>query len=378
MSVINKMLQDLDKRNGRPGGEAMAGDAIRSVKPTSRWHLGQNALLVIVGLVVALPAGGWWLQQRNSAVGSSRAIVAAPPVPVLANNPPPVAAQIPPAALVPAVAVADSTATVAEPAPIPAPQQVSGSASAASATARVATTPLKVDASAAPLPVTAANVPGTPDKVETPAPPPNAIAASPKAAGGKLYSAKQASANLLSEAVTLEQQGRQEEAKAPLQRLLAAHPLDVEARQMLVQLQLDTGQVEQARSLLAEGRRLLPAQSNFTLALARLAVDSGDVSGAIHLLEADRPSARDEPQYHAFLAALLLRVERYDEAIQHYLVALRSDPANGNWLLGVGVAFEGAGKRADAAEAYRRADGAPNLTPAMTSFLSERLARLGP
>jgi len=32
MSIINKMLQDLDMRNGRPGGEAKAGDAIRSIK----------------------------------------------------------------------------------------------------------------------------------------------------------------------------------------------------------------------------------------------------------------------------------------------------------------------------------------------------------
>jgi len=42
-----------------------------------------------------------------------------------------------------------------------------------------------------------------------------------------------------------------------LEQKLAANPLDLKARQMLVQLQLDTGQVEQARSLLAEGKRLL-------------------------------------------------------------------------------------------------------------------------
>ena len=82
-------------------------------------------------------------------------------------------------------------------------------------------------------------------------------------------------------------------------------------------------------------------------------------------------------RYHAFLAALLLRGQRYDEAVEHYLVALRSDPANTNWLVGVGVAFEGVNKPADAVEAYRRADGAANLTPEVADFLSERLARLG-
>ena len=38
MSIINKMLQDLDDRSGRPGGEAVAGEAVRSIKPVSPWR----------------------------------------------------------------------------------------------------------------------------------------------------------------------------------------------------------------------------------------------------------------------------------------------------------------------------------------------------
>lgn len=361
MSIINNMLQDLDQRNGRSGGETMAGDAIRSIKPESPWHLGRNILLAIVGLGVASVAGAWWLQHRDHGV-EARVIVPAPPVPVLANNPPPVASQIALASPVAEVAVAGSAV----------------SAKAPVATTPVATTtPHKVAALAPPPPIAAASSSSTPDKIEPPAPLPETVAMSPKATGGKTYNAKQVSANLLGEAVMLDRQGHQEDAKVPLQRALAANPLDVQARQMLIQLQLDTGQVEKAGALVAEGQRLLPEQSNFTLMLARVKVDGGDVSGAIQLLEAGRVSARNEPQYHAFLAALLLRVQRYDEAVEHYLVALRSDPANTNWLVGVGVAFEGVGKHADAAEAYHRADGAANLTPELANFLSERLARLG-
>jgi len=349
------MLQDLDQRNGRSGGETMAGDAIRSIKPESPWHLGRNILLAVVGLGVASLAGAWWLQKRDHGV-EGRVTVPAPPVPVLANNPPPAASQIALASPVAEVAVAGSAVTAKAP---------------------VATMPHKVATSAPPPPIAAASSSNTPDKIEPTAPLAETVAMSPKAAGGKTYNAKQMSANLLGEAVMLDRQGHQEDAKVPLQRALAANPLDVQARQMLIQLQLDTGQVEKAGALVAEGQRLLPEQSNFTLMLARVKVDGGDVSGAIQLLEAGRVSARNEPQYHAFLAALLLRVQRYDEAVEHYLVALRSDPANANWLVGVGVAFEGVGKHADAAEAYHRADGAASLTPEMANFLSERLARLG-
>ena len=374
MSIINKMLQDLDTRNGRPGGEAKAGDAIRSIKPTSRWRLGRNALLVIVGVTGASVAGAWWLQQRDGGIESRRVVVPAPPVPALAHNPPPAASPIPPALPVPEAVVADSTAPAKAAVPMPVQQPVSAPISAAAGTVLVATALPRV-AALTPPSLASASASVSPDNVETPSPP-TIAAASPRAAGGKTYSPEQVSTNLLGEAVKLDQQGHQEEAMVPLQRLLAANPLNVRGRQMLAQLQLDTGHVEQARLLMAEGQRLLPEQSNFTLTLARLQVESGDVGGAIHLLEADHSSARDEPQFHALLAALLLRVERYDDAVQHYLVALRSDPANASWLLGVGVALEGVGKHVDAAEAYRRAEGSEHLTPETANFLSERLARL--
>ncbi len=365
MSIINKMLQDLDRRNGRSGGERMAGDAIRSIKPESPWHLGRNIVLAIVGLGVASLAGAWWVQQRNH---GSELRVAAPavpaPAPALASVPVPVPANNPPLAVTP-IALA------------PPVQQVAVAGLLATTKSPVATALPKVAPMAPPPPLAAASSPSAPEKIEPPAPLPETVVASPKATGGKTYTARQLSANLLAEAVILDRQGHQEDAKAPLQRALAANPLDVQARQMLIQLQLETGQVEKAGALLAEGQRLLPEQSNFTLMLARLKVDGGDVSGAIQLLQAGRASARNEPEYHAFLAALLLRAQRYDEAMEHYLVALRSDPANANWLVGVGVAFEGVGKHADAAEAYRRADGTANLTSEMATFLSERLARLG-
>jgi MSHA biogenesis protein MshN len=195
-------------------------------------------------------------------------------------------------------------------------------------------------------------------------------------AGAKTYSPNQVAGNLMAQAVTLDREGRLDEAKQPLRQLLATNPDDLAARQMLVQLDIDTGRLDDARELLEAGLRQHPGNPGLAWTLARLKAESGDVSGAITLLDGVRGGARDDPQLYAFQGALLLRSQRYADAVQAYLAALRADPANPTWLLGVGAALEGAGKTADALEAYKRAEGAAGLTYEQAEFVSSRLTRL--
>src|SRR5205085_7520477 len=109
-----------------------------------------------------------------------------------------------------------------------------------------------------------------PDKIEAAVLSANTSPVTPKAANAKTYSPMQVSANLVAEAVRLDQQGHLEDAKASLRRALVANPLDIQARQMLVRLKVDTGSVGEAVDLLVEGRRLHPEQPDLTLMLARL------------------------------------------------------------------------------------------------------------
>src|ERR1041384_3380913 len=67
MSIINSMLRDLDQRAGRPAGETVTGDAVRSVGAASQWHVSRSAALVLLSLVV-LAAGAYaWMNQRAAA-----------------------------------------------------------------------------------------------------------------------------------------------------------------------------------------------------------------------------------------------------------------------------------------------------------------------
>jgi MSHA biogenesis protein MshN len=414
MSLINRMLRDLDSRKGRGGGEPVASGLLRVVAPQSGRRLRLAVVLVIGALGVSMAAGAWL--QRRIVVASS---------PAAASAPPPIAAAkaVQPAASTVALANAAASAVAAEaasasnvPAVAPvhlselylpvvaqAPEQVAPNsglhfestristaaigATDAAATAAIAAIAARAEQGGpAPIPRTAALAESLPaSTVQTalsvpvePQLPSKAGVAVTKAVSEKTYSPEQMNANRFSEAVSLEQQGQKEQAKLQVQHLLANNPFDVPSRQMLVRLHLETGQVEQARALLVEGLRLLPEQVGFTMTLARLQMEGGDLAGAIRLLEGDRFHTQADPQFHALLAAMLLRAERNGEAMQHYLVALRSDPANTTWLVGVGAAMEGVGNDADAVEAYRRAQRGADLTPELADFLNTRLARLQP
>ena len=153
-------------------------------------------------------------------------------------------------------------------------------------------------------------------------------------------------------------------------------PNNVDARQTLVGLLIAGNYLEDASALLREGLNLSPDQSGFSMSLARLQVENGDTQGAMATLERGLPSAGDEPQYHAFHAALLRRAGRHEEAVRSYLVALRSDPAMPIWLVGIGISLQALGKDTDAAEAFRRASDSGLLTPQLAQFVEERLNQL--
>jgi hypothetical protein len=93
MSVINTMLQDLDRRHGRPGGEALPGDAIRSTKAPATGSRRHNVLLVLALLAMTVAAGAWWTRHREVAATS---LVAVPlsSAPLVASKAPPAESQI--------------------------------------------------------------------------------------------------------------------------------------------------------------------------------------------------------------------------------------------------------------------------------------------
>ena len=189
-------------------------------------------------------------------------------------------------------------------------------------------------------------------------------------------SARELAENEYRKGATLLHQGRLAEAQQEFESALSHFPGYHGARQALVALLVEAKRPGDAERLLQEGLALAPSQIGFAMALARLQVDRGDGAIAAATLKKSYEYAQGSPDYIAFLAALLQRQGRHEEAIEQFQVALRQRPASGVWWLGLGISLQAANRTADAQDAFRRARTTNNLTPELAAFAEQRLRQL--
>lgn len=197
---------------------------------------------------------------------------------------------------------------------------------------------------------------------------------------GKQINPQQQSANQYMQALTYLQQGRVAEAQAMLVIALEANPANHEARQTLAGLLLDNKRQDEAKLTLAEGVIIAPEQTDFRMALARLLVESGDLAGALNTLETGTSHARNNGNYQVFLATLLQRANRHDEAIAHYNSALSLNSASGqataSALVGLGISLQATDKLKESQEVFTRAQSSTNLSPELLAFVEQRIKQI--
>jgi MSHA biogenesis protein MshN len=88
-------------------------------------------------------------------------------------------------------------------------------------------------------------------------------------------------------------------------------------------------------------------------------------------LERGRKGLR--PADQALMGALLSKTLRYAEAVQAYQRALASDPNQGGWSLGLGLALESLGRVDEAKVAYRNALDKGEFKPEVVKYLLNKI-----
>lgn len=397
MSLINKMLQDLDSR-GTPGAESLPSQ----IRPVARERErlggrvdGRTLGLVAAGtgaaVLIALASWYGWEQVQANRGGAKPDVVVAAPVQV---KPAPAATLTEPAPV-----------TVVSPAPVVAPaagvhpKSVDGYAPD-SDEARAARQAIMAElqarmASSAPSPLARARAAThaakpkdkaaarTVARQEGKAAAPSRVADSAadtvrdkRGAGqGRQESGAQRAEGEYRHALNALQDGRMTEAVAALEQALKLDPNHDAARQTLVGLLIEAKRTDEAIRHLQAGLILDPRQPALAMLLARLQIERG--ASGIDTLTRTLPYAGNNADYHAFLAGALQRQQRYGEAAEQYQAALRTAPANGVWWMGLGMSLQADRRNAEALEAFQRARASGSLSAELQAFVERRVQQLG-
>ena len=157
------------------------------------------------------------------------------------------------------------------------------------------------------------------------------------------------------------------------------------ARIALGQLLLEQGHAAEAERVAQEGLGLGPmgtmspplgaASAPLHYLLARAQAERGDAAGAIAHLDAMAPASADGLGLRAGLRA---QQGDFKRALLDYEHALRAQPGNSLWWLGLGVALEAEGRAQQARQAYGRAQQLGVGGEELASFVDKKMSALAP
>ncbi|HVY07060.1 MAG TPA: tetratricopeptide repeat protein [Burkholderiales bacterium] len=172
------------------------------------------------------------------------------------------------------------------------------------------------------------------------------------------------------------QEGRASAAELDFREALKLDQTHAGARQALLGLLLEARRNNEAEQLLRKALDINPRQPRHAMVLARLEVERGEVAGAINTMVAALPYVQSDPEFYAFLAALLQKEGRHREATDYYRTALRGNPGNGVWMMGLGISLRASNQSAEARDVFQHALETRQLSPELHEFVERQLREL--
>lgn len=369
MSLINKMLQDLDARRAQEGGGIG-----QTFQPASRPGR-RSASTIVISITSAIAAvvlfagayAAWNFYQKRVPAQPAATSVTFKKAPAVVVAP----ATAAPAA-VPAAVVTRAPAVVQQVTPMPAGDIPEPPVPAKSAP--VAPAPEETEIAEEPPRVAVAKAPPARKAAASPKPQPANAGVRMQPVQGRTMSKQQQAEAQYNRATAALQEGRIREAIRGLEDVLVTEPRHDAARQTLVGLLIEARRGDEAMRVLQAGLVLDPRQPAMAMLLARLQIEHGGTG--IDTLLRSLPYAAGDADYEGFLAGALQRASRHREAIEQYQAAVRSAPGNGVWWMGLGISLQAEKRAAEAADAYARALSTGALSPELRTFVERRLEQV--
>lgn len=172
-------------------------------------------------------------------------------------------------------------------------------------------------------------------------------------------------------------EGNKNAAKDALSKLISIAPRNNNARKRLASLLFASGNHQQASSVLTEGIALNPDDSSMRMMQARLLFRNEQAPQALSLLQAHPAGLLLDDEYLSFRAALAEKQADYTQSKNDYQVLLQRQPNNARWWLGLAVSHDKQGQQKQANDAYQRVRSLNQLSDQVLAFVESRIAALG-
>ena len=419
MSLINKMLQDLESRKNTQAETIPKKSVYEDLKPLSRipaTRASSRRLIILLAAVAVVGVGAYawmlWGDGFVSGLFPDQAIAKSPPIverraaPKL--TPPPMPAPVPVEAQAPPPAspvstsnpAADTSGKIEQTQAAPTKSKAIGAAKTGYRTVSRGETLYGISAQTGIdlWRLSGWNGLGREHVIHpgqrlrlTPPPTPTSVksqqaktaAAMDSQAGHavmdkkmKPLSSDEKAESEYRRAIDLLRKGRMADVEKHLKLALNANEAHTPARELLAGVMLQQGHWREAQQLLEQGIDKVPAHFPFAQLLARVYVEHGADQKALTIMEASRRAAADHPDYVAFLAALYQRAGKHAEAVKTYNQAVALNPQEARWWLGLGISLEALQDWNAADAAYQRAIDRGGLDDNLLKYARQRLAML--
>ena len=161
-----------------------------------------------------------------------------------------------------------------------------------------------------------------------------------------------------------------------LNSLIALEPRNASARKRLASLEFAQGNPTRAAFLLDQGIKLSPNDSSMRLMQARLLFRENRNTQALTLLIDHPKNMIADDELLSFRAALAEKQKDYVTSLQDYAVLLQRQPNNARWMLGLAISQDKQKMYKEAVVTYKKVKSSNQLSAQVVSFVDGRLAAL--
>ncbi|UAA39089.1 tetratricopeptide repeat protein [Paraneptunicella aestuarii] len=184
-------------------------------------------------------------------------------------------------------------------------------------------------------------------------------------------------ASLLTAANEAVQAERIPSAIAAFNAILELQPSRHDVRKRLAVLLYSNDQESDAETLLRQGMDLAPDRIDLRLMLGRLLHRQQKTTELYNVLKVVRPSVEQNSEYISLLAMAAQQLNYHQEASELYGLLASYEPEQSRWWLGIAISSDKMQNVPLALDAYRRVQDLNQLSVSVMEFVKQRIKALG-